>query len=187
MLIWLMMHMGSNFWLSVWSRQPPDSDQKFYIGIYALLACGYAVMCLARAAMILVKAVSSSQNIHQKMLWSVIRASLPNFFDRVPIGRLLNRFSKDLNQVDVVIPPLLGSAMVAAYFLLGDMVVCIFAGSYFVLPLIIVFFALAAYYQTSFMALNREVVRLGKILTLVMSGLPAKRGYFEESNCKSFI
>ena len=41
-----------------------------------------------------------SQEIHNKVIRSLLYASISNFFNRIPIGRILNRLSKDLSQVD---------------------------------------------------------------------------------------
>jgi hypothetical protein len=37
---------------------------------------------------------------HQNMIKGLLYASIPKFFDRVPTGRILNRTSKDLKEID---------------------------------------------------------------------------------------
>jgi len=51
-----------------------------------------------------------SRRLHDRMLWSVVRAPMA-FFDRTPLGRLINRFAGDINSVDVMIPWILRSTM----------------------------------------------------------------------------
>lgn len=41
-----------------------------------------------------------SREIHNKVIKSLLYASISKFFNRIPIGRILNRLSKDLSQVD---------------------------------------------------------------------------------------
>ena len=151
------MHVGSNYWLTIWTSRSEDTDPKFY----GLLACGYAVMCLIRAAIIDFRAVRSSGSIHYQMIEAVMNASLPKFFDRVPIGRLLNRFSKNLNTVDITIPPSWGNAIVSVYILLVEIGSCVVTSPYVLLPLVLIFLFFSGVVQRSFVSLNREIVRLG--------------------------
>uniref|UniRef100_A0A8C7Y860 Multidrug resistance-associated protein 4 n=1 Tax=Oryzias sinensis TaxID=183150 RepID=A0A8C7Y860_9TELE len=47
--------------------------------------------------------VSSAQKLHNSMFNAIIRTSL-RFFDANPIGRILNRFSKDIGYLDSLLP-----------------------------------------------------------------------------------
>uniref|UniRef100_A0A3P9LA07 Multidrug resistance-associated protein 4 n=1 Tax=Oryzias latipes TaxID=8090 RepID=A0A3P9LA07_ORYLA len=47
--------------------------------------------------------VSSAQKLHNSMFDAIIRTSL-RFFDANPIGRILNRFSKDIGYLDSLLP-----------------------------------------------------------------------------------
>ena len=38
--------------------------------------------------------------VHKKMTKALLYASLGNFFNRVPVGRIVNRLTKDLRQLD---------------------------------------------------------------------------------------
>ncbi len=44
--------------------------------------------------------VNSAKNLHDSMLFSILRNKM-SFFESTPIGRVLNRFSKDLNSVEI--------------------------------------------------------------------------------------
>ena len=44
--------------------------------------------------------LTAARAIHNYLLRRVLRASSPNFFDITPVGRILNRFSKDVDEVD---------------------------------------------------------------------------------------
>lgn len=43
--------------------------------------------------------LENSQIIHDRMVWATMRAPM-RFFDRTPLGRLINRFTQDLNSID---------------------------------------------------------------------------------------
>lgn len=48
----------------------------------------------------------ASRNLHNSMLMGVSRASM-YFFNTNPSGRIINRFSKDLGQVDEILPAIM--------------------------------------------------------------------------------
>jgi len=47
--------------------------------------------------------INSSRNFHSKMLRSILRSNM-QFFESTPVGRILNRFSKDMNSIESAIP-----------------------------------------------------------------------------------
>jgi len=49
---------------------------------------------------ILFKSIELSKRLHFEMLLSVFNAPINLYFDVTPTGRVLNRFSKDMDQVD---------------------------------------------------------------------------------------
>ena len=49
-----------------------------------------------RSAYIYYAGLNQSSTVHKKMIKGLIYASIPEFYDRVPTGRILNRVSKDL-------------------------------------------------------------------------------------------
>ena len=47
--------------------------------------------------------ILTSRIFHSKMLNAILRSSM-QFFESVPIGRLINRFSKDMNSIELLVP-----------------------------------------------------------------------------------
>uniref|UniRef100_H3CYA7 Multidrug resistance-associated protein 4 n=1 Tax=Tetraodon nigroviridis TaxID=99883 RepID=H3CYA7_TETNG len=75
----------------------------FYLSIYSGLTAAAVGFGYARCFVIFHKLVRSAQRLHDSMFNAVIRTSA-GFFDLNPIGRILNRFSKDIGLIDSKLP-----------------------------------------------------------------------------------
>ena len=101
-------------WLSIWSSHSikPEPPLFFYLISYSGLSV-YVICCsFVMSLSILIGSIWSANELHQKMLSTIFRASI-SFFDQNPIGRILNRFSKDQNTVDMQMPSNLLNAFVS--------------------------------------------------------------------------
>ncbi|GAA6216134.1 multidrug resistance-associated protein 4-like [Lates japonicus] len=113
-----------DWWLVYWSREEYSnstvpavsiknginatySDQEFsltfYISVYSGLTAVAVVFGYARSLVIFHGLVRSAQTLHNSMFSAVLRTPV-HFFDVNPIGRILNRFSKDISQIDSMLP-----------------------------------------------------------------------------------
>ncbi|XP_037120770.1 multidrug resistance-associated protein 4-like isoform X2 [Syngnathus acus] len=75
----------------------------FYLGIYSGLTAAAVILGYARSLVIFHGLVRSTQTLHNRMFKAVLRTPV-HFFDVNPIGRILNRFSKDISQMDSMLP-----------------------------------------------------------------------------------
>lgn len=55
---------------------------------------------------LLITLKGAAKRFHEQMLLSAMRAPVA-FYDTTPIGRILNRFTKDIADVDQMVPPTL--------------------------------------------------------------------------------
>ncbi|XP_070538062.1 ATP-binding cassette sub-family C member 4-like isoform X3 [Ptychodera flava] len=78
-------------------------DSKTCILIYSGLVISVLIFGLARAFYFFKVCVNASKNLHNSMFASIIRAPIL-FFDTNPVGRILNRFSRDTGFMDDVLP-----------------------------------------------------------------------------------
>ena len=58
---------------------------------------------LFESVVLAIGCVSCSRVMHSVLLRTVLRTPM-SFFDTTPLGRIMNRFSKDIDTVDVMIP-----------------------------------------------------------------------------------
>jgi len=76
-----------------------DPDTMFYLGVYALFGFGIVFAGALEDLWILLGAVWAGRKMHNNLLHSVLYSPL-RFFETTPIGRVLNRFSKDVENID---------------------------------------------------------------------------------------
>ncbi|XP_049671760.1 ATP-binding cassette sub-family C member 4 isoform X4 [Accipiter gentilis] len=108
-----------DWWLSYWANhqeklnvttngdngtnETEHLDLNFYLGIYAGLTVATILFGIVRSLLVFQVLVNSGQTLHNKMFQSILKAPVL-FFDRNPIGRILNRFSKDIGHLDDLLP-----------------------------------------------------------------------------------
>ncbi|XP_039674707.1 multidrug resistance-associated protein 4-like isoform X3 [Perca fluviatilis] len=78
-------------------------DLDLYLGVYAGLTATSVVFGFLRSLVFFNVLVSSAQTLHNSMFDAVLRTPV-HFFDINPIGRILNRFSKDIGYLDSLLP-----------------------------------------------------------------------------------
>ncbi|XP_067116274.1 ATP-binding cassette sub-family C member 4-like isoform X2 [Osmerus mordax] len=88
---------------SVQNVRHEELDLRFYLGIYAGLTLSSVVFGFARNLVIFNILVRSTQTLHNRMFNAILRTHV-RFFDINPIGRVLNRVSKDIGQLDSMLP-----------------------------------------------------------------------------------
>jgi ABC-type multidrug transport system fused ATPase/permease subunit len=95
---------GSNFWLSAWTSDTDQSRQRsvYRLGIYALIGSFQAIFFVIGWISIVSGTLLASSTLHQKLLEKIMHAPM-YFFDTTPLGRILNRFSKDIDILDTTI------------------------------------------------------------------------------------
>lgn len=76
-----------------------QAQRNNYALIYVLLIATVLYLVFQRALALYLFCLKASRRIHEKLLHCVIKAKM-HFFHTNPSGRIINRFSKDLYDVD---------------------------------------------------------------------------------------
>ncbi|XP_036838725.1 multidrug resistance-associated protein 4 isoform X1 [Oncorhynchus mykiss] len=135
-----------------------ELDLGFYVGIYAGLTLASVIFGFARSLVMFNVLVKAAQSLHNRMFNSILRTPV-RFFDVNPIGRILNRFSKDISQLDSMLP---NTFVDFSQSILQNIGVVVVAASVMpwilipVVPLLIIFLFLRRY----FLQTSRDVKRL---------------------------
>jgi ABC-type multidrug transport system fused ATPase/permease subunit len=117
---------------------------------------------------ILMSNVRISKEISFIMAFRLIHASVNNFFDRVPMGRILNRFIRDTNEIDWNLGYSSQYLVQIVFVCIADLAAAVYASSPVMILFIIFYFYCALRVQRHYMNLYREVIRLKSICTTPM-------------------
>lgn len=110
--------------------------------------------------------MKASRNLHNTMFQGVARARM-YFFHTNPSGRILNRFSKDMGQVDELLPAVMIDVFQIFLQLVGIIVVVVVVNYYFIAPTLVVaviFYFLRGYYLSA----SRNIKRLEAISKFII-------------------
>jgi len=78
-------------------------SDMFYIVGYSVIGVIYIIFSFFRSMIVMWGGLTASRLIFRNLLEHVMRATL-RFFDTTPIGRIMNRFSKDMETIDQETP-----------------------------------------------------------------------------------
>ncbi|CED85003.1 Multidrug resistance-associated protein/mitoxantrone resistance protein, ABC superfamily [Phaffia rhodozyma] len=104
--------------LTKMSRPSANEHPLYYLGIYAAISLGFAVLVVVRGVIGFWGSYRASKTLHAQMLSSVIRATT-RWFDVTPSGRIVNRFSRDQGTIDREVSDSLEVVVDFAFALLG--------------------------------------------------------------------
>lgn len=88
------------WWLSYFSNHKETMNSSQAILIYGALGVVVLLAIMTNQLYWLSRGIAAGKNMHDNMLKSILGAQI-RFFDSTPVGRILQRFSRDLESVDV--------------------------------------------------------------------------------------
>ncbi|XP_067039421.1 multidrug resistance-associated protein 1-like isoform X2 [Acropora muricata] len=150
----------SGVWLAYWTaRNITTHAQKEYFLIgYGSIGGGQALFSLMYSLTLLIGSIRASRRLHLKLIVNILRLPM-RFFDVTPLGRILNRLSKDIYSIDVKIPMSLRSFLMMFFDVIGMLVAVGYATPLFlcVLPPL---GAVYMFVQRVYVATSRQLRRI---------------------------
>lgn len=183
-------NVGQNVWISRWANpeHSGEFDKKTHMGAYIALVIGEAIFITVFVLIMVKFVINSSRNIHRRLLNSIAHATT-SFFDKTPLGRLLSRFSKDMNLIDTMLALQLQQASNVGFLTLGVVVNLAIASKYAVIIMIaalLYFITILLFYRRTAIQLQRlEAVSRAPIFTHfgeTLDGLATVRAYGMKQN-----
>lgn len=80
-------------------KEPAEVDVDFYLTVYVVISLVTVTIIMIRLTIQYLGSLRASKRLHDELLQTLLFAKI-QFFDQTPIGRIINRMSKDLQTVD---------------------------------------------------------------------------------------
>lgn len=143
------------------SNSTSQHSSYYYVTIYFCIGIIYTFVGICKSFMAYLGGLKASKDIFDQMLDSVLQAKL-RFFDSTPIGRIMNRFSKDIESIDQELAPYangtIGNLLTA---LTITILISVITPSFLIAGVFIsaLYWAIGTFYLTS----SRELKRIDSI------------------------
>ncbi|XP_033104385.1 ATP-binding cassette sub-family C member 9-like, partial [Anneissia japonica] len=192
---------GNNFWLSAWSNAgihpPPNKTDaqilRKYLSGYAGFSIISIILLTTSSLTLVLSALYASKRMHNTMLTMVMFSPL-RFFDTTPIGRVLNRFSSDIQTLDAQLGSSLNLLLMFSMNCISVIIVNTIVSYFFIficIPMVILYIVMMMYFITT----SRELQRLDSIskspvfahFSESLGGLPTIRAYCLQNSFRDAI
>lgn len=181
----------TNVWLSFWVSNKFEQTNAFYTGLYVMFTMLAVIfMCVMYITLANLSTISS-KNLNLEAMKKILHAPM-SFLDSTPLGRVLNRFTKDTDALDNEITEILRPFVDCVGNVIGVIILDIiyFPWIGLAIPFMaVIFFTVANFYQAS----AREIKRLEALkrsfvfsnFNEVLSGMNTIKAYKCEERFKS--
>lgn len=157
--------MGSRIWLALWSSDvnTTNDERDIYLGVYGAFGFFQAFFVLVSSIFLAFGSIRASRSLHDSLIINILHSPM-SFFETTPIGRIVNRFSKDLYTIDDAIPRSMGMFLRTFLGVMGTLFAISYATPLFLtilIPLGIVYFLIQVsknlYYNDTYFVCVRNV------------------------------
>ena len=156
---------GADIWLSRWSDDPLASTQETtrnkYLAVYGTLGLLQSLFVMAGTLTMSIITLNAAYQLHSTMLMRIMRSPM-SFFETTPLGRILSRFAKDIDYVDMQIPMNVRTLLNTGTSVVGTVIAMVTAMPIFIvviIPVSLVYYAV----QKLYVCTARQVKRMESI------------------------
>ncbi|XP_023364920.1 canalicular multispecific organic anion transporter 2-like [Otolemur garnettii] len=156
---------GANVWLSAWANDATADSTQYStylrLGVYATLGVLQGLLVMLSVMTMVVGSMQAARFLHQALLHNKMR-SPQSFFDTTPSGRILNRFSKDIQVIDEDLGPTILSVLASLFDIISTFVVIVASTPLFAV-VTVPLAALYAFVQRFYVATSRQLTHLESV------------------------
>uniref|UniRef100_A0A3B5KTS4 ATP-binding cassette, sub-family C (CFTR/MRP), member 3 n=1 Tax=Xiphophorus couchianus TaxID=32473 RepID=A0A3B5KTS4_9TELE len=156
---------GANIWLSQWTSDSLTNDTQNNVhkrvGVYAALGIAQGILVMASSFTLAMGNIGAAKKLHANLLNNKLHTP-QSFFDTTPIGRIINRFSKDIYVIDEALPSTVLMFLGTFFVSLSTMIVIVSSTPIFavvIAPLAFIYVLVQRFY----VATSRQLKRLESV------------------------
>ncbi|CAG2167943.1 unnamed protein product [Oppiella nova] len=193
----------ANWWLGYWMAQGDGNathtgavkghdilvnpNLKYYQTIYGISVVVILCATLALGYVFTKVTLNASSGLHDQVFDKVLKSPL-SFFDTVPIGRVLNVFTRDMDEMDTQVPQALDGFLQRLMVVLCDLFIIIVVYPWFLMPfsaLVAVFWLIHGMFRGAMRDLKRLECGLRSPIyshiTATIEGLPTIKAFNKQN------
>nr|XP_014086912.1 multidrug resistance-associated protein 1 isoform X3 [Bactrocera oleae] len=156
---------GSNLWLTQWSndrRVANDTGLRdMYLGVYGAFGFGQVISRYLSGLCLAFGCLNCSMEVFVTLINGVMRWPT-ELFDTTPLGRILSRFSKDIDTCDTILPGVVQQFLSTCFGVLATIAVISMSTPIFLAVIIPIGF-LYYFAQRFYVASSRQLMRLESV------------------------
>jgi ABC-type multidrug transport system fused ATPase/permease subunit len=188
-IAWNVTRISTDWWIAMWTSATPVVivTAKVFMAIYLGLGLLQGLFAVISGLSFSWGGIKAASTLHNRSAQRVIHAPVA-FFDTNPTGRIINRFSKDQDTVDSLMPETLRSFVHTLGLTTFTLLTIVAVQWMFAVPLIallILYYYVQAFYRRT----SRELKRLEALsrsplyahFSETLSGLPTIRAFGQQS------
>lgn len=152
----------SDLWPGLWAadqeRTTRKTNDNIWVVWYIVLLLITVVFAYGRAFHLVISCVWANIALHKSLVGKVFSAPVNTYFDITPLGRIINRFSKDLDMLDSMLPDFFLQNVQNIFHIVAVLLMCALSSAFF--AILVPFLCLIFYYIYShFRRTSRELKR----------------------------
>ena len=154
------------FYILLWTDKFSQHDAESYQVLwYTIGVTQVRNICNGlRAFICFILVVRASRTVHCNMSFRYLHSKIGQFIERVPSGRIINRFSKDIGNIDTTFGWSVSSTSLNGTSTLVSLAVLLWSlDNYYLIIPSFIYILISVRYQRIYMFLKREVTRLQNI------------------------
>ncbi|XP_071062931.1 LOW QUALITY PROTEIN: ATP-binding cassette sub-family C member 3 [Pseudochaenichthys georgianus] len=156
---------GANIWLSQWTNDALTNQTQenihLRVGVYAALGIAQGLLVMLSSFTLAMGNIGAARKLHFNLLTNKFHTP-QSFYDTTPLGRIINRFSKDIYVIDEALPSTVLMFLGTFFVSLSTLIVIISTTPIFavvIAPLAFIYI----FVQRFYVATSRQLKRLESV------------------------
>lgn len=142
---------------------PEESRVYHHLIMFTLMRTVPHIFCALRNTVSSYFSVLASRRIFRTMIFKSVHADLLGFLDRIELGRLINRFSKDLSNVDFHVMDRISTFSYCISSVLFDIVIICSNVSFMALTFCIAYIYIVIRFHKYYITAKKNITRLSSV------------------------